>query len=88
MLALAPQLVRMDQARAGGSQAKHLFEHLQRLTLEGVVPTAWLTADLAPDGVIGDPTAASSRTGERIIEHWVVALAEAIDDFRFPASSS
>ena len=88
MLALAPELVRMDQARPGGLAARDLFDRSRRLTLEGVVPTAWITDDLSVTGVIGDPTPATQATGVRIAEHWVNGLTEAIDDigaFRFPA---
>jgi len=39
-----------------------------RLTPEGALPYAWLTADLTRSGVIGDPTTATSEKGRRWLE--------------------
>ena len=44
-------------------------------SLEGAVPSAWLTGDLSDSGVIGDPQGASAALGaqlaERLIQGWV-----------------
>lgn len=39
-----------------------------RLTPEGALPYAWLTADLTRSGVIGDPTTASPEKGRRWLD--------------------
>ena len=85
--ALAPELVQMEHARKDGEAAGEVFRDLKHLTLEGAVPTAWVTDDLSASGVLGDPTAASRELGERIVEHQVTALREVlleIRDFAFP----
>jgi len=85
--ALAPELVQMENAIKDGEAAGRIFHDTKHLTLEGAVPTAWLTDDLSVSGVLGDPTAASRELGERIVEHQVAALREVlleIRDFAFP----
>ncbi|MGH2554600.1 MAG: creatininase family protein, partial [Actinomycetota bacterium] len=49
---------------------------LQYLSLEGALPTAWLTKDLSENGVIGDPTNASVDRGERAVAHLAEALSK------------
>jgi creatinine amidohydrolase/Fe(II)-dependent formamide hydrolase-like protein len=88
MLALAPHLVHMDRARADGTAAAGIFRTLRHLSLEGPVPTAWLTDDLSGSGVVGDPTQADAKAGALIAEHWSSQLAEIIvevSEFEFPA---
>lgn len=69
VMALEPGSVRLDRLEPGGDRARELFKGLRYLTLEGALPTAWLTRDLAPNGVIGDPTQASAERGEQILSH-------------------
>ncbi|MGN6125278.1 MAG: creatininase family protein, partial [Humibacter sp.] len=85
--ALAPELVQMEHAIKDGEAAGLVFKGAKHLTLEGAVPTAWVTDDLSVSGVLGDPTAASRELGERIVDHQVTALREVlleIRDFAFP----
>ncbi len=74
VLAIAPDAVRLDRVESGGERARELYGRLRYLSLEGALPTAWLTRDLAPNGVIGDPTRASAEAGERILAHLAQAL--------------
>lgn len=88
MLHLAPELVHIDQAVPGGRTVGSLFAGFEHLTLEGALPTAWLTADLSANGVLGDPRTASAATGAAVVEHWVDALATALGEiarFDFPS---
>jgi creatinine amidohydrolase/Fe(II)-dependent formamide hydrolase-like protein len=88
MLALAPELVRLDKAVADGLRVGELYEAQRHLTLEGVVPTAWLIDDVSASGVVGDPGGAGADTGKRIVGHWTELLAEAlleVQAFAFPA---
>jgi creatinine amidohydrolase/Fe(II)-dependent formamide hydrolase-like protein len=78
VLAIAPQAVRVDRLEPGGERAREAFRGLRYLSLEGGVPTAWLTRDLSPTGVIGDPTRASAERGERILDHMARSLAGAL----------
>ncbi|MET4783139.1 creatininase family protein [Glaciihabitans sp. UYNi722] len=85
---LAPELVQMDHAVKDGDIVGEMYRNLKHLTLEGTVPTAWITDDLSRSGVLGDPTAASRELGDRIVEHQTKMLAEAlieIRDFSFPS---
>ena len=88
MLAMAPELVQMDKAVADGQRIGELYRAQRHLTLEGVVPTAWLIDDISASGVVGDPAGASAETGRRIVGHWTELLAEALLEvqvFGFPA---
>lgn len=78
MLHLAPQAVHMDRAVPGGAQLPELFPGDGELTLEGPLPTAWISDDLTTNGVIGDPRAASAEIGKEIVEHWAGRLAAAL----------
>lgn len=87
MLALAPELVRMDRAEAGGAAVGERFGEFEHLTLEGSVPTAWLTRDVTTNGVLGDPTTADRAIGSDLVEQWTGRLAASFDEierFRFP----
>jgi creatinine amidohydrolase/Fe(II)-dependent formamide hydrolase-like protein len=88
MMALAPQLVRLDRAVADGLHVGEFYRANRHLTLEGVVPTAWLIDDISASGVVGDPTGSSAEVGKRLVEHWSALLAEAlleVQAFAFPA---
>ncbi|MBT0773703.1 creatininase family protein [Kineosporia sp. J2-2] len=80
--ALAPELVRMDLAVRDGQAVGELYAGSRHLTLEGTVPTAWVTDDLSVSGVIGDATAASLEDGRRIVEHQTSCLAETLLEIR------
>ena len=87
MLALAPQLVRMELAALDSHEAARLFGGYRYLTLEGAIPTAWLTSDLCASGVLGDPRGATRATGEAVLAHWIAAVAGALAEigtFAFP----
>lgn len=87
MMAIAPDLVHHDRAFADGQQAAAAFDGFTHLTLEGVLPTAWLTDDLSDSGTIGDPTAANAVAGKAILDSAVGQLAEALLEvkaFAFP----
>jgi creatinine amidohydrolase len=75
MLAIAPALVHRDRFAPGSTRVRELYAGARYLSLEGALPTAWLTRDLAPDGVIGDPTAASAERGERALAAMAAGLA-------------
>jgi creatinine amidohydrolase len=70
MLAIDPQRVRLDRAEPGNTAP--LREILDDLRTGGV-------AAVSPNGVLGDPTDATSARGEEILAEWVhevVALLE------------
>ncbi|MPQ97393.1 creatininase family protein [Modestobacter sp. I12A-02628] len=87
MLALAPDTVHMDRAVEGGRAVADLFAGPGLLTLEGAVPTAWVTDDVSSNGVVGDPRRASAAVGEQIVAWWTARLAAAlleVSAFEFP----
>lgn len=78
MLHLAPELVRMDEIR------NFAPSHSSRDSLapQGEASWAWLAGDLNPAGVVGDAAAATSRLGERLVEHYAGRLARVIEATR------
>ena len=83
MLALAPELVRMDLA------ARNVPEHLaanRHVRFGGSVTFGWLAGDFGDSGVIGDPTGADGATGAALFDRAVADLVEALGEiasFRF-----
>jgi creatinine amidohydrolase len=75
VLALEPEAVHMDRLESGGDRVRKLYGDLRYLSLEGALPTAWLTKDLSENGVIGDPTNATAERGERVLAHLAEGLA-------------
>jgi creatinine amidohydrolase len=81
VLALDPGAVRLDRLdSAVDERARELSERHRRLSLEGALPTTWLTKDVSTTGVIGDPRGASAEWGERIVGLWVESLAAAFEE--------
>jgi creatinine amidohydrolase len=80
MLALCPEAVDMSLAQPDGLAARDAFAGMDFLTLEGAVPTAWLTRDLSDSGVLGDPRSADAGRGAQIVDHWASSLAGAFDE--------
>jgi creatinine amidohydrolase/Fe(II)-dependent formamide hydrolase-like protein len=77
MLHLAPEAVHLDRAVVGGAHLPELFPGGGELSLEGPLPTAWISDDLTTNGVIGDPCAATAEIGKEIVGHWTGRLATA-----------
>jgi len=71
MLALAPELVRLDLAAPGDTRP--LAQLMPELRASGV-------RAVSPSGVLGDPTGASAAEGEHILAALTTALAAAIEE--------
>ena len=82
MLALAPELVHQDRGFPDGQDAAAEFAKYTHLTLEGVLPTAWLTDDISASGTVGDPTQANTDAGKAILASAAQQLAEALLEIR------
>jgi creatinine amidohydrolase len=68
LLHVAPDVVRLDRAEAGCTVAvSDLMEVLRRSGL----------AEVAPNGVLGDPTGASADEGRRLLQRLVAVMPEA-----------
>jgi creatinine amidohydrolase len=85
MLALAPELVRMQRARDFESLTERLDRNFNHLGTGPGAALGWQAQDLNPAGAVGDATAASAEIGRAVLEHGAQVLARVIDDVhRFP----
>jgi creatinine amidohydrolase len=73
MLHLRPDLVRMEQAEPGK------LHHPEGLPPSGRARWAWMTTDLSPSGVIGDPRLATAALGARLVARAVEGLGALIE---------
>ncbi len=82
MLALHPDLVRMDHARDFKS-AQTLFEtEYKRLRGHGPVQFGWKTGDLNAEGAMGNATAATAEKGHAIIDHQARGFLDVLRDIQ------
>lgn len=75
MLALRPDLVRMDTARNFRSAWIAHEAGCTVLVPEGAVGFGWQTQDLHPAGALGDASRATAGLGERLLDHAADRLA-------------
>ncbi len=80
MLALRPDLVRMDQAANFRSAWEALEDRFPTLVPEGGVGFGWEAQDLNPAGALGDASRATAALGERLLDHAAERLAGLLDD--------
>jgi len=89
MMALLPQAVRMERARA---EWPRNLPGPGMLSMHGPRSFAWLTRDFSESGVLGDPTAATPEAGESLLASLAASWASLIGDmYRFslpPAAMS
>jgi creatinine amidohydrolase/Fe(II)-dependent formamide hydrolase-like protein len=79
VLALAPELVRMDRAADAGGYPR-MPEGIRHLAVRGPVGFSWLTADLSSAGVLGNPRAATAEKGEAYVQATVETLAGVLEE--------
>ena len=72
MLALSPELVRMDKAEAGNTAP--LMDLLDEMAGNGV-------RAVSPNGVLGDPTGASAGHGRAVLTRLSIDLVAAVDEW-------
>jgi len=83
MLHLRPELV--DMTKAKRAVPEHLTDN-SHVRFGGTVTFGWLASDFGPSGVIGDPTGANAAAGQKLFDHAVAQLSEALTEvaqFRF-----
>lgn len=73
MLQLRPDLVRMEHA------VPAVMRYPDGLPPDGPAAWAWMTSDLSPSGVIGDPRLASAALGARLLERTIAGLTVLLD---------
>jgi creatinine amidohydrolase len=80
MLALTPDLVKMDKARKFHSLQERLAQRHKHLRAHGVAAFGWLAQDLGPDGVVGDASRATAAKGKATIETVTDRMIELLAD--------
>jgi creatinine amidohydrolase len=84
MLALHPDLVRMDLAPATPADPSRIAPSLQPF---GPAPWGWMTADLSRTGAIGRPDLATAKLGNLLLDHAassLLSLATQIEAMAWP----
>jgi creatinine amidohydrolase len=82
MLALHPDLVRMDEARDFPSLQTEMERTAKHLRAYGPHAFGWMGTDLNPKGVVGHAKKATSDQGERLIAHAAAGFVELLEDVR------
>jgi creatinine amidohydrolase len=77
MLALLPDRVKMDRAVMEYPQG---LPQDSLLSMEGMLPFAWITKDLSKSGVIGDATVATKEKGDRLLDSLALGWVQIIQD--------
>jgi creatinine amidohydrolase len=80
MLALHPNLVRMDEARHFQSEQQSFERDFAKLRGHGSVQFGWKMGDLNGDGAAGHAAAATSDKGRAIIDHQAQGFIEVLRD--------
>lgn len=79
MLAIAPDLVRMDAARDFRTAQLDLRDRAH-LRLHGATATGWMAQDLHPAGAAGDASAATAEVGAEILRRNTAAFLALLED--------
>jgi creatinine amidohydrolase len=77
MLAAAPGLVHMELAKPS---VPTVLDDARYLTLEGNIAFGWLSEDICPSGVMGDPTGATAAKGEKALDSISTQLAAVLEE--------
>ncbi|WP_027487869.1 creatininase family protein [Allorhizobium undicola] len=80
MLALRPDLVRMDKARDFSSRQRDFARDFTHLRAYGPHAFGWMMRDLNRQGVAGNAAAASAALGEKLLTHATEGLAALLED--------
>lgn len=76
MLAIAPDLVRMEAAEDFRTAELDHAERFRHLRAHGAVKMGWMAQDLNPAGAAGDARAATVDAGGLILDRYATAFAE------------
>jgi creatinine amidohydrolase len=80
MLALRPDLVKMDEARDFRSAQESFEQEFKHLRAHGLSQFGWKAQDLNPDGTVGNAAIASAEKGNASLDHAAAAMVELLDD--------
>lgn len=88
MLALRPNLVKMENARDFTSRQETFEADFTHLRAYGPHAFGWKMGDLSPEGVVGNAAAATAEAGEAILDHAAQGFIELLQDVsRFDIST-
>ena len=88
MLALQPDLVRMERAENFRPVTLDTEPHFERLRYLGGPAIGWQAQDLHPAGVAGDATRATAEKGEALLAHVTAGFAKLVQEVSaYPLSS-
>jgi creatinine amidohydrolase len=82
MLALHPDLVRMDEARDFPSLQAEMARTAKHLRAYGPHAFGWMATDLNPNGVVGHAKKGNADQGERLLAHAAEGFVELLEDVR------
>lgn len=80
MLALTPDVVRMDKAKKFHSLQERLVQSHRHLRAHGAAAFGWIAQDLGPDGTVGDASIATAEKGRMTIDHVTDRMVELLQD--------
>jgi creatinine amidohydrolase len=80
MLALRPDLVRMDKAQNFHSAWEAQEARFTTLVPEGSVGFGWEAQDLNPAGALGDASRATAAIGDRLLSHASERFAKLLEE--------
>ena len=80
MLALYPDLVRMEHAGQFASEQQAFEKEFAKLRGHGPVQFGWKIGDLNPSGAVGNASAATPDKGRKIIDHQAQGFIDVLRD--------
>ncbi len=80
MLAIHPELVRLDKAERFSSRQSDLARDFRYLRAYGPHAFGWKMSDLNVKGAAGDATRATAERGEQLLAHATAGLVELLQD--------
>lgn len=88
MLALRPELVRMEKLAEFVPATRRRAEAAPLLTALGASGFGWMAQDLHPAGVAGDARLATAELGQRVLDHAVERIVALVREIRAVPLSS
>jgi creatinine amidohydrolase len=80
MLALTPDVVKMDKAQKFHSLQERLVQSHKHLRAHGTAAFGWIAQDLGPHGTVGDASIATADKGRKTIEVVTDKMIELLQD--------
>jgi creatinine amidohydrolase len=80
MLALTPDVVKMEKAHKFHSLQERLVQKHKHLRAHGTAPFGWIAQDLGPHGTVGDASIATAEKGKMTIDVVTDKMIELLQD--------